>query len=94
MRLSRSAVLLAGVLAFATATARDYDKPASRAQQQALAAVTVFIDADWGGREDGAARELTDAHAAFARHGYDVVDVVAYTENGDLEGFFVTYRRR
>jgi hypothetical protein len=83
--------LLAPVL---DADARDYDDQAKKSQEAAAPAVTVFVDADWGGREDGAAREISRAHAAFARHGYEVVDVEAYTENGDLEGFFITYRRR
>lgn len=76
------------------ATARDYDKQAAEASGAQLEAVTVFIDADWGGREDGAAREITRAHKAFAQRGYRLIDVETYTENGDLEGFFVSYVRR
>lgn len=76
-----------------SALARDYEKQAERAVGNRLNAVTVFVDADWGGREDGAAREITKAHAAFAARGFEVIDVESYTENGDLEGFFVTYRR-
>lgn len=76
------------------ALARNYEAQAQKAAKVTLPAITIFVDADWGGREDGAARELTRAHVAFAAQGYDVISVAPYTENGDLEGFFVTYRRR
>ena len=75
------------------AMAASYTKQAERAASANLAAVTVFVDATFGMRKDSAARELTEAHAAFAASGFVVVDVVGYTENGDLQGFFVTYRR-
>ena len=75
------------------AVAASYTKQAERAASANHAAVTVFVDATFGMRKDAAARELTEAHAAFAAKGFVVVDVVGYTENGDLQGFFVTYRR-
>ena len=89
----RTTLALLLALAALPALARDYAKQAERAVADRLNSVTVFVDADWGGREDGAARELTKAHAAFAPRGFEVIDIEAYTENGDLEGFFVTYRR-
>jgi hypothetical protein len=73
--------------------ARDYDKQAAEAAGAQMDAVTVFVDADWGGREDGAAREITRAHKAFQMRGYRLLGVETYTENGDLEGFFVSYVR-
>ena len=76
-----------------SATAASYTKQAERAARENLAAVSVYVDATFGMRKDGAARELTEAHAAFATLGFAVIDVVGYTENGDLQGFFVTYRR-
>ena len=36
---------------------------------------------------------MTQSHQEFARHGYTLVAVNVYTENGDLEGFFVSYRQ-
>lgn len=91
MRLIVVAMIL--LLSVPAALARDYAKQAERAIADGTKAVTIFVDADWGGREDGAARELTRAHAAFEARGWEVVDVEAYAENGDLQGFFVTYRR-
>ncbi|MBN8426452.1 MAG: hypothetical protein J0L65_03200 [Xanthomonadales bacterium] len=85
---------LSGLGFVGDASARNYDQQAAEASGAQLDAVTVFIDADWGGREDGAAREITRAHKAFAQRGYRLISVETYTENGDLEGFFVSYVRR
>ena len=56
-------------------------------------AVTLWVDATWGFRHQGAANDLTHAHQAFAAQGYKVVSVEPYIENGDLQGFFVTYQK-
>ena len=88
------ALALALALVLATpCVAASFDDDAKRAANDGVAAITVFVDVDFGGREDHAARQLTRAHAAFAAYGYAVVDVESYTENGDLQGFFVTYRK-
>jgi hypothetical protein len=88
-------LLLAALMSLtpAAAHARDYARQAQKAAEDDRTAITIFVDVDWGGREDGAARELTRAHSAFAARAYLIVDVEAFTENGDLQGFFVTYRR-
>lgn len=66
---------------------------ADDAAKNQLPAVTVWVDASWGFRNDGAANSLTRAHVAFAKYGYKVVSVQPYIENGDLQGFFVTYQK-
>jgi len=71
-------------------------KPEISAQEAAAAnlpAVTIWIDASWGFRNQGAANNLTKAHSAYAAHGYKVASVQPYIENGDLQGFFVTYQK-
>ena len=71
-------------------------KPELSAQEAAAAnlpAVTVWVDASWGFRNQGAANNLTKSHSAFAVHGYKIVSVEPYIENGDLQGFFVTYQK-
>lgn len=55
--------------------------------------VTVFVDATFGMRKNHMARKLTKSEAEYAAKGYHFAQMVAYTENGDLEGFFVTYVR-
>ena len=66
---------------------------ATEAARDGLPAVTLWVDATWGFRHQGAANDLTRAHQAFAAQGYKVVSVQPYIENGDLQGFFVTYQR-
>ena len=97
MRLPLIATALAALLVAAPADAALFEKKpevsAAEAAKQNLAAVTIWVDASWGFRNQGAANSLTRAHAAFAAHGYKVQDVEPYIENNDLVGFFVTYQK-
>ncbi|BAV97388.1 hypothetical protein [Lysobacter enzymogenes] len=98
-------ILLAALLAtaatvgagIAPAHAGLFDKNPDQVAQDAvtknLHAVTLWVDATWGFRNQGAANALSRAHQAFATRGYDVVSVEPYIENGDLQGFFVTYQK-
>jgi hypothetical protein len=96
-------LLLAALLAGATmatalpAQAGLFDKSPEKSAEEAartnLAAATIWVDASWGFRNQGAANALSRAHQAFASRGYKVVDVAPYNENGDLQGFFVTYQK-
>lgn len=52
---------------------------------------TVFVDVSVLGKKDRAASRMTKQHEKFAKEGWTVANVAVYTENGDLEGFFVTY---
>ena len=89
-------ILLALTLLLASAPlfAKDHAKQAERAREQGLHAVTVFVDANWGNRTNGAAKGLTEVHQAWGKHGYQLVSLEPYSENGDLVGFFVSYRRQ
>ena len=93
------AALLMGFSAFGAgsaiaATQSQYDKKAAEAASTGQQTVSIYVDVDWGARKSGSASELNQAHRAFNANGYQVIDVVGYTENGDLQGFFVTYVRR
>jgi hypothetical protein len=92
-RLPRLLLAASACAAAFAAQARDYADDAREARAAGRHAVSVFVDVDFGGREDRAAKALNQAHAAFGQQGYELVDVTAYTENGDLQGFFVSYRR-
>jgi hypothetical protein len=89
-----TAIALAALLASGTSVARDFSKEAADAREQNLPALSIYVDANWGNRTNGAAKALTKAHAAFGQAGYELVDVATYSENGDLQGFFVSYRQR
>ncbi len=99
MRLASIACTALLALAFAAPSAQAgvfAKKPetvAEEAQAASLPAVTVWVEASWGMRNQGAANSLTRAHGAFAKYGYKVVSVQPYIENGDLQGFFVTYQK-
>ena len=90
-------LLATTVLATPAAQAGLFGKSPERSAQDAvqanLAAVTIWVDSTWGFRRQGAANALSDAHQAFATRGYKVVSVEPYIENGDLQGFFVTYQK-
>lgn len=97
MRLPVLATALAALLVAVPAGAAIFEKKpeasAAEAAGQNLTAVTIWVDASWGFRNQGAANSLTRAHTAFAAHGYRVQDVQPYIENNDLVGFFVTYQK-
>ena len=56
-------------------------------------AMTVFQDVSGLGRKDRAAKNITQKHQEMAREGWHFVDMEVYTENGDLEGFYLSYVR-
>ena len=89
-------LLLATVLLLASpvALAANLESIATQAQASRQPAVTVWISSTWGFRKQGAAKELNAAHRVFGAHGFEVVSVESYVENGDLQGFFVTYRQK
>lgn len=54
---------------------------------------TVWIDASPMKRRKGAAEKMTDMHDTMSNRGWTFTDMEIYTENSDLEGFFLTYCR-
>lgn len=56
-------------------------------------AITVFQDVSLIGRKDGAARNISRKHREMAKEGWRFADMEPYTENGDLEGFYLSYTR-
>lgn len=87
------ATALGVLIAASPAAAGSIESALREAGDAGMPAITVFVDAQFGARTDGAARRLSTTHATAARHGFELVDVESYTENGDLVGFFVSYRR-
>lgn len=65
---------------------------AQLARAQNLSAVTVYVDISGFSRKKRAAQKLTKLHQMFAKEGYELISVEVYTENADLQGFFVSYR--
>lgn len=72
------------------------EESAAAAEDESAAATgrmgkTVFVDVSSAGRKKKAAKRMTEQHEQFAQEGWTVIGVAVYTENEDLEGFFVTY---
>lgn len=55
------------------------------------AGVTIYMDISAMGRKRRAADKMTDLHKKHFAKGWTVIDVDPYIENGDLQGFFITY---
>lgn len=85
--------LTAAVPAHASLFEKKPETSADEAVRANLSAVTIWVGASWGFRNQGAANSLSKAHQAFAARGYKVLGVEPYIENGDLQGFFVTYQK-
>jgi hypothetical protein len=92
-RLLLIALLACAVPAHAGLFDKKPEDSAAEAARANMQAVTIWVDASWGFRNQGAANSLSRAHQAFAGHGYKVQSVQPYIENGDLQGFFVTYQK-
>ena len=92
-RLLLITMLVLALPAQATLFGKSPEKSAAEAAAANMSAVTIWIDASWGFRNQGAANDLSKSHNAFAARGYKVVSVEPYIENGDLQGFFVTYQK-
>ncbi len=88
-----AASIAATVPAHAALFEKKPEVSADEAARANLSAVTIWLDASWGFRNQGAANSLSKAHQAFATRGYKVLSVEPYIENGDLQGFFVTYQK-
>ena len=93
VRLLAAALLACALPAQAGLFDKKPEDAAAEAARGNLPAATIWVDASWGFRNQGAANDLTRAHKAFAAHGYRVQDVEPYIENNDLQGFFVTYQK-
>jgi len=56
-------------------------------------AITIFHDISGFGRKDRAAERMTEKHDEMALSGWRFAGMEIYTENGDLEGFYISYTR-
>ena len=52
--------------------------------------VVVYVDVDFRATSESA-QHMTKLHGAMAERGWTFVDFEAYVENGDLQGFWITY---
>ena len=55
------------------------------------AGLTIYMDISVMSRKHRAAKRMTALHKEHFAQGWTVVDIDPYIENGDLQGFFITY---
>ena len=55
--------------------------------------MTIFQDVSRVGRKDRAAGNMTRRHSEVAPERWKFADMEVYVENGDLEGFYLSYTR-
>jgi hypothetical protein len=80
-------------LLLCAAPVRAEEPAAGPAPCPATEAWTVFVTDATLRRHDGSARRITQAHREAEQRGGEFRDLEVYTENGDLQGFFITYTR-
>ena len=56
-------------------------------------AKTIWRDSSRFSRRKFGAENMTEKHDEYTRQGWKFADMETYIENGDLEGFFLTYTR-
>lgn len=83
--------LVCGTLLGVTVQSFAGKKTAAAEGASARLAKTVYKDVSVFGRKDKAAKRMTKMHQEYGREGWNVQNIVLYTENGDMQGFFVTY---
>ena len=69
-------------------------KIAAETAEKNLASITVYWDVNLFSRKKLAAKNMTELHQAFNDQGYDLLTINPYTENSDLQGFFISYKKR
>ena len=87
-QLTIASVLL--VASSATYAQEEEDKPQAC---PALQASTIFVKDKTGSRKTGSAKSISETHDNAEALGWNFEDLEIYIEDGDLQGFFITYTR-
>ena len=94
MKLARNLIIIASLCTSPLfALEAEETSPAPKPALDCEQAITVFQDVSGVGRKDRAAKNMTKRHAEMAIDGWRFSDMEVYTENGDLEGFYLSYTR-
>ncbi len=87
---SITAIILA---TFVSAGAIAEEENTGPAKCPTLQASTIFVKDKTGSRKKGSASKISETHKTAESQGWDFKDLEVYIENGDLQGFFITYTR-
>ncbi len=58
-----------------------------------IQAYTVFVKDKSGNRQKGSAELISKQHQLAEKGGWNFDELAVYIEDGDLQGFFITYTR-
>lgn len=88
-------MLISSLAATAQAQTGDDDDASTPGPQRCpkTQASTVFVPDKTGSRKEGSAERLSETHRTAQDQGWDFADLEVYLEDGDLQGFYVTYVR-
>lgn len=83
-------------LAVNVSFARQSDEDVSKSESKKcpkLQASTIFVADKATSRQKGSAKKLSETHKTAEAQGWNFDEMQIYIEDGDLQGFFVTYTR-
>ncbi len=83
---------LAANLSFAGQDDRDAATPGPKKCPK-LQASTIFVPDKSFNRKKGSAKKISEAHKVAEAQGWSFDEMSVYIEDGDLQGFFITYTR-
>jgi hypothetical protein len=78
---------------FMSASVHAEEEKAKPAKCPAIQASTIFVSDKTGSRKKGSAERISETHKTAESQGWDFDDLEIYIEDGDLQGFFITYTR-
>ena len=91
-------LLSIGLISFALASSPAFAKE-EKAEEEIpakcgeLQAHTVFLKDKAGNRQKGSAELISEQHKLAEKGGWNFDEMAIYIEDGDLQGFFITYSR-
>jgi predicted N-acyltransferase len=92
LRFTLALILTAGFIS--PSFAAKPEQEAEKALQSNSSGWTVYVDVNFGLRKRAPIGNINEMHSAMSKVGYEPVSVAVHTENGDLIGYVVTYRKR
>ena len=78
-----------------SAMADDKDEPEVQSAKDCPPSIsqTNYLDVSAFGRKHHAADNMTEMHQDMAKKGFEFASMEIYDENGDLQGFYLTYTK-
>jgi hypothetical protein len=94
-RVMKASIIGLAALALFSTTVQAKEKEEAEKPKQCseIIAHTIFVADKSGSRQKGSAEALSATHDNAESQGWNFADLEVYIEDGDLQGFFVTYTK-